>query len=91
LSISLPNVLFADCYEPETRATIRSYWHNDPIRPELSCMLKVKRLDIRNCASLCSGRRSDGDSLVEILREKTRTTYHTLKDETRGRAVYCDR
>lgn len=38
--------LFMRCYERLTGKKIRHIWHNQPSRPDTSCMLEGKRLDL---------------------------------------------
>ncbi|AEF55175.1 hypothetical protein [Marinomonas posidonica] len=38
--------LFMRCYEKNTGKPIRHIWHNDPMRPDVSCMFEGERLDL---------------------------------------------
>jgi len=72
--------LFMRCYERNTGKHIRHIWHNDPIRPDVSCMLEGERLDIE-IAHLYGSEEEAMAILGRNLTEKTRATLHTLKDE----------
>ena len=38
--------VFMRCYEQSTGETIRHLWHNQPIKPDVSCFLMGERLDL---------------------------------------------
>ncbi|MBJ7538891.1 hypothetical protein [Marinomonas transparens] len=72
--------LFMRCYERNTGKPIRHIWHNNPIRPDVSCMLEGERLDLE-IAHLYGSEEEAMAILGRDLSDKTRATLHALKDE----------
>lgn len=75
--------IFMRCYERNTGKHIRHIWHNDPIRPDVSCMLEGERLDLE-IAHLYGSEEEAMAILGRNLTNKTRTTLQILKEEPAG-------
>ncbi|MGR0279656.1 hypothetical protein ACUM5Y_11500 [Marinomonas dokdonensis] len=72
--------LFMRCYERNTGKAIRHIWHNDPVRPDVSCMFEGERLDIE-IAHLYGSEEEAMEILGRDLTDKTRQVLHRLKNE----------
>lgn len=72
--------LFMRCYENNTGKHIRHIWHNDPIRPDVSCMLEGERLDLE-IAHLYGSEEEAMELLGRDLSPATRGVLRTLKNE----------
>jgi len=72
--------LFMRCYERNTGKPIRHIWHNDPIRPDVSCMLEGEPLDIE-IAHLYGSEEEAMAILGRDLTDKTRATLQALNNE----------
>lgn len=72
--------LFMRCYERNTGKHIRHIWHNDPIRPDVSCMLEGERLDLE-IAHLYGSEEEAMEILGRDLSPITRDVLRKLKQE----------
>jgi hypothetical protein len=72
--------LFMRCYERNTGKHIRHIWHNDPIRPDVSCMLEGERLDLE-IAHLYGSEEEAMEILGRDLSDATRNVLRALKAE----------
>ncbi|TYL48320.1 hypothetical protein [Marinomonas sp. IMCC 4694] len=72
--------LFMRCYESNTGKAIRHIWHNDPIRPDVSCMLEGERLDLE-IAHLYGSEEEAMEILGRDLSPTTRQVLQVLKSE----------
>ena len=63
--------LFMRRYEKDTGHQIRHIWHNQPIRPDVSCMLEGERLDLE-IAHLYGSEQEAMKILGRSLSERTR-------------------
>lgn len=72
--------LFMRCYEFNTGKHIRHIWHNDPIRPDVSCMLEGEPLDIE-IAHLYGSEEEAMELLGRNITDKTRQILRVLKSE----------
>jgi hypothetical protein len=67
--------LFMHQHERDTRHEIRYIWHNQPSRPDISCVLEGERMDIE-IAGLYGYKQEAMKILERSLTEKTRTELH---------------
>ncbi|MEP0074090.1 MAG: hypothetical protein ABJE79_15465 [Marinomonas sp.] len=72
--------LFMRCYERNTGKPIRHIWHNDPMRPDVSCLFEGERLDIE-IAHLYGSEEEAMELLGRDLSEKTKQILAQLKEE----------
>ncbi|MCB5160632.1 hypothetical protein [Marinomonas algarum] len=72
--------LFMRCYEKNTGKPIRHIWHNDPIRPDVSCMLEGERLDLE-IAHLYGSEEEAMEILGRSLSKITQQALQVLKNE----------
>ncbi|MEP3350787.1 MAG: hypothetical protein ABJN96_12665 [Marinomonas sp.] len=72
--------LFMRCYERNTGKPIRHIWHNDPMRPDVSCLFEGERLDIE-IAHLYGSEEEAMEVLGRDLSEKTKQILAQLKEE----------
>jgi len=71
--------LFMRAYERETGREIRHLWHNQPVRPDVSCMLEGSKLDIE-VAHLYGSEEEAMNILRRPLSEETRAA---LEEQSR--------
>ncbi|EAT11868.1 hypothetical protein HF888_01840 [Bermanella marisrubri] len=70
--------LFMRCYEKRTGKKIRHIWHNQPRRPDTSCLLEDERLDLE-IAHLYGSE----EEARQILKQGiTRNTQHKLEQQS---------
>ncbi|AZZ94155.1 MULTISPECIES: hypothetical protein [unclassified Hahella] len=67
--------LFMRCYERLTGTPIRHIWHNQPIKPDVSCFLNGERLDME-IAHLYG---SEKEAMQLLGRDLDRNTLHELQ------------
>jgi hypothetical protein len=72
--------LFMRCYEHNTGKHIRHIWHNNPIRPDVSCMLEGEPLDLE-IAHLYGSEEEAMEILGRNLTDNIRSVLRTLKEE----------
>ncbi|BFM47841.1 hypothetical protein [Marinomonas sp. THO17] len=72
--------LFMRCYEKNTGKPIRHIWHNNPIRPDVSCMFEGQRLDLE-IAHLYGSEEEAMEILGRHLTQKTCDVLAQLKEE----------
>ncbi|MEL0613496.1 hypothetical protein [Marinomonas arenicola] len=72
--------LFMRWYERNTGKTIRHIWHNNPIRPDVSCLLEGEPLDLE-IAHLYGDEPEAMAILGRDLTNKTRAALHKLESE----------
>ncbi|SBS30729.1 hypothetical protein MSP8887_02562 [Marinomonas spartinae] len=68
--------IFMRWYEKNTGKPIRHIWHNEPIRPDVSCMLEGERLDLE-IAHLYG---SEEEAMAILGRELTNKTRQAIRD-----------
>lgn len=72
--------LFMRWYEKNTGKHIRHIWHNEPIRPDVSCMLEGERLDLE-IAHLYGSEEEAMEILGRNLTDKTREALRNMQDD----------
>lgn len=72
--------LFMRCYEQNTGKPIRHIWHNEPSRPDVSCMFEDRRLDLE-IAHLYGSEAEAMSILGRSLTDATRNELHALDQE----------
>ena len=72
--------LFMRCYEANTGKALRHIWHNEPTRPDVSCMLEGQPLDLE-IAHLYGSEEEAMEFLGRDLNGKTRQVLQQLKQQ----------
>ncbi len=72
--------LFMRWYEQNTGKPIRHIWHNEPARPDVSCLFEEERLDLE-IAHLYGSEEEAMSILGRSLSDATREALHALDQE----------
>lgn len=78
--------IFMRWYENNTGKKIRHIWHNQPQRPDVSCMFEGERLDLE-IAHLYGSEAEAMEILGRYLTEQTKQELHSLDQEAHERLL----